>query len=91
MESDGTALESYIRKNTRFAKWDVLVVTSGGEDGVDIEGTDITIHPTVRPFSAKNSMLSVYGTKMRIGTMGLTKHGLSDAERRSAEERFRES
>ena len=28
---------------------------------------------------------------MRIGTMGLTKHGLSDAERRSAEERFRES
>ena len=91
MESDGTALESYIRKNTRFAKWDVLVVTSREEDGVEIEGTDLMIRPTVRPFSAKNSMLSVYGTKMRIGTMGLTKHGLSDAERENAEERFRES
>lgn len=91
MESDGAALEDYIKKNSRFANWDVLVVTSSEEDGVSIEGTDLTIHPTVRPFSEQNNVLSVYGTKMRIGTVGLTKYGLSPAERKKAEDEFRES
>ena len=91
MESDGTALESYIKKNPRFAEWDVLVVTSNKTAGFTIEGTSIEIHPTVRPFSKNGNVLSVYGTKMRIGTMGLTKHGLTDEEKEAAEEKFCEA
>lgn len=90
MESDGIALESYIRKNSHFADWDVLVVTNKQTEGIPVEGTEIIIHPTVRPFSKNGSVLSVYGTKMRIGTMGLTKHGLSKTEQTNAENEFRE-
>lgn len=91
MESDGAALESYIRKNSRFDKWDVLVVTSNEEDEAEIEGTTLTVHPTLRPFYEKNNILSVYGGKMRIGTMGLTKHGLSDDDQKDVKEAFKES
>lgn len=91
MESDGAALESYIRKNSRFDKWDVLVVTSNEEDEAEIEGTTLTVHPTLRPFYEKNNILSVYGGKMRIGTMGLTKHGLSGDDQKDVKEAFKES
>lgn len=91
MESDGTALESYIKSNPNFSEWDVLVVSSNQAEGIPLEGTEITIYPVDRPFSKKGNVLSVYGSKMRIGTMGLTKHGLSEDERRDAENAFRES
>ena len=91
MESDGVALESYIKKNPRFAEWDVLVVTNIQTAGIPVAGTNIEIHPTVRPFSKNGSILSVYGTKMRIGTMGLTKHGLTAKEKTDAEREFRDS
>lgn len=90
MESDGAALESYIKHNPRFAVWNVLVVTSNDTDSIPIEGTNLEIHPTVRPFSKNGNVLSVYGTKMRIGTMGLTKHGLTPKEKTDAENEFRE-
>ena len=91
MESDGAALESYIKGNPRFAKWDVLVVT-GDQLDVTVPGeAAITVRPIERPFSKSGNVLSVYGTKMRIGTMGLAKHGLSKDQRLSAETEFRES
>lgn len=90
MESDGQALEDYIQKNSCFSKWDVLVVNGKSEDNIIIEGTDISIHPTIRPFIKNNNILSVYGTKMRIGTMGLTKHGLDQDKINVAENDFRE-
>lgn len=90
MESDGVTLEEYIKKNSRFSKWDVLIVTGKEEPAVKVDGTDIEIRPTVRPFVNNNQILSVYGTKMRIGTMGLTKHGLSKKDRESAEKDFRD-
>ena len=90
MESDGQALENYIQKNSCFAEWDVLVVNGKSEDNIIIDGTDISINPTVRPFLKSNNILSVYGTKMRIGTMGLTKHGLTISEKEEAENDFRE-
>ena len=90
MESDGQALENYIQKNSCFSKWDVLVVNGKSEDDIIIDDTDITIHPTVRPIVKSNNILSVYGTIMRIGTMGLTKHGLTSKEIEEAENDFRE-
>ena len=88
MEADGEALEKYIKNNERFKTWDVLVVDSRNSEGITVG--DQTIHPTPRPFSKKSGVLSVYGGKMRIGTMGLTKHGLTEKRAGEAEEDFRE-
>ena len=88
MEADGEALEKYIKNNQRFNKWDVLVVN--GHSNKRISFDDFDVHPTERPLSKKSGVLSVYGGKMRIGTMGLTKHGLSETDIHNAEEDFRE-
>lgn len=89
MEADGIALEKYIKSNPRFKTWDVLVVDSGAGKTYEIND-QILLHPTRRPLSKKSGILSVYGGKMRIGTMGLTKHGLSQTDREEAEQAFRE-
>lgn len=91
MESDGVALESYIKNNSRFAKWDVLVYNSSQSKSVLIEGTEVEVRPATRPFIKNGSILSTYGTKMRIGTMGLTKYGLTEEEKLKAEDAFRDS
>lgn len=90
MESDGNALETYIKKNPRFKEWDVLVVTNDQTEGVFVEGTDVKIQPSIRPFSKTDKVLSVYGSKMRIGTAGLTKHGLTAQQKADAAKNFRE-
>ena len=88
MEADGEALEEYIKNNQRFNTWDILVYDSHNNRRIDVG--EIHIHPTERPLSKKSGVLSVYGGKMRIGTMGLTKHGLSEKDARIAEAEFRE-
>lgn len=88
MEADGEALEQYIKKNPRFKEWDVLVFDSQNTKTHQIDSIDV--HPTERPFKNKSGILSVYGGKMRIGTMGLTKHGLSKKEADDAAQEFRE-
>ena len=90
MEADGEALEAYIKKNPRFENWDVLVVNGNTEPYVSISGSSLKVSPTVRPLSKKSGILSVYGGKMRIGTMGLTKHGLDQKDINTAESEFRE-
>lgn len=90
MESDGEALEAYIKKNSQFAKWDVLVYSSSNSQERPIEGTDLYVRPAVRPFQMHDHVLSVFGSKMRIGTMGLTKHGLSEKEAEKAAFDYRE-
>lgn len=89
MEADGQALSSYISKNPCFEKWDVLVPSSKAEAAFSIDGNKICPFP--RPLSKESGCLSSYGSKMRIGTMGLTKHGLTEKERMKAESDFRES
>jgi len=88
MEADGQALTTYINKNNSFSEWDVLVPSSKAEAELNIEG--FSINPFPRPLSKESGCLSSYGTKMRIGTMGLTKHGLDQGDCTKAEEAFRE-
>ena len=90
IEADGEALEKYIKSNSKFKTWDVLVVSSNDTKIHNING-QVEVHPTKRPLSKNSGVLSVYGGKMRIGTMGLTRHGLTDTERNNAEHDFRES
>ena len=89
MEADGEALEKYIKANSRFDTWDVLVTNSSTSEAVSIG--ELQVRPTKRPLSKKSSVLSVYGGKMRVGTMGLTKHGLDTNRKTEAEEAYRES
>lgn len=89
MEGNGEVLECYINGNDRFKYWNVLVTTSNSTDAASfIDG--MPIRPTVRPLSRKPVPYSAYGSKLRIGTMGLTKHGLTKGEREKAENFFRE-
>lgn len=88
MEADGQALTAYINKNSSFTEWDVLIPSSKAEAEFSIEG--FPINPFLRPLSKESGCLSSYGTKMRIGTMGLTRHGLKKEERTEAELAFRE-
>ena len=89
MEADGIALSEYINNNQKFSKWDVLVMT--GHSIVEHYVENIKIIPTERPILKKNNVLSAYGSKLRIGTMGLTKHGLEQETIEKAENEYRES
>lgn len=89
MEADGNALSEYINNNQKFAKWDVLVMTGHSKNGYRIENLDII--PTERPILKKNNVLSAYGSKLRIGAMGLTKHGLEQKKIEEVETEYRES
>ena len=89
MEADGNALSEYINNNQKFAKWDVLVMTGHSKNDYYIE--DVDIIPTERPILKKNNVLSAYGSKLRIGAMGLTKHGLEQKKIEEVENEYRES
>ena len=89
MEADGNALSEYINNNQKFAKWDVLVMTGHSKNDYYIE--DVDIIPTERPILKKNNVLSAYGSELRIGAMGLTKHGLEQKKIEEVENEYRES
>lgn len=89
MEADGYSLAHYIEKNSNFAKWDVLIPSSKLDAAFEKDGC--AIRPFLRPLSRESGCLSSYGSKMRIGTMGLTKHGLAQQKCDEAEAAFRES
>lgn len=87
MEADGEALLNYIKNNPNFKSWDVLVVNGSDRE---VDSIELGICSIRRPISKKSGVLSAYGTKMRVGTMGLTRHGLGEKEREDAEQAFRE-
>lgn len=89
MEANGNTLIKYINANPQFSTWDVLVVSNKSSEISHYIG-GLPIRPTKRPFSDKPVRYSAYGTKLRIGTMGLTKHGLNDSDLKKAEAEFRE-
>ena len=90
MEADGNALSRYISNNTAFKTWDVLLACNSNASVTHtIEGLHMPVGTFLRPFSTKPVAYSVYGSKLRIGTMGLTKHGLPEADQEKAKDEFR--
>lgn len=87
-EADGQALVGYIKNYFNNSSWDVVI--SGGESTKTFNIGNREIPTTERILSTGlTGVLSAYGSKMRIGTMGLTKIGLLESERLMAEEEFR--
>lgn len=88
MEADGYSLARYIENNPSFVRWNVLISTGKLSASPIIDGCEI--HASLRPLSRDSGCLSSYGSKMRIGAMGLTRHGLTKEECSKAEAAFRE-
>ena len=92
---DKASVEVFSSNNTAAGANQIFPTPTSLGASVLVEGdpvkADIDIYPTVRPLSARGNMLSAYGSKMRIGTIGLTKHGLSSDDKAKAENAFIES
>lgn len=90
---NGKALAQYIRNHTWPQGWDVVLLNHGtgaaypeplkcGTEHLIVLGTER------RRITADNSLISVSGTKLRVGAGGCTQIGLTKEERTQARESF---
>ena len=91
----GRALSEYIDEKMSDDLWDVALVTDGegacyppglkyGEETLPIRATE------KRKVIAKDKMIQISGTKVKVGSGGCTKVGLSPEQLKIAEQRFKE-
>lgn len=91
----GRALSEYIEEKTGDEMWDVALVTDGdgraypyklkyGDSSLEIPSTE------KRAVIADEKMIRISGTKIKVGSGGCTKIGLSPEEIRLAKDRFKE-
>lgn len=91
----GRALSEYIDEKMNDDPWDVALVTDGEganyPSGLKCGDEVLTILATEkRKVVAKDKMIQISGTKVKVGSGGCTKVGLSPEELKIAEQRFRE-
>lgn len=90
---NGKALAKYIKDQNWPQGWDVVLLCHGngraypellkyGNSTLKIEGTE---H---RHITVDDSLISVSGTKLRVGSGGCTQIGLTKEERKQAKEKF---
>lgn len=89
----GSALADFISNCNEMSDWDV-VIAEGSVKDYDVKlicGNDpLPIKPENRIVKVTNEQISISGTKVRVGAGGATKVGLTDQQRKEAEEKFRE-
>lgn len=89
----GRALSEYIDEKMDNEKWDVALITDGdgkaylgglkcGEKVLDIKSTER------RKVIADDKMVRISGTKVKVGSGGCTRVGLSDEQVKLAKQRF---
>lgn len=88
MESNPDALTEYIQNHNHLVEWDVLLPGGTGQNVASIKAFEHKAIPR-KMDKGMGSMLRVSGTKLRVGTGGLTKYGLTDDEIKRAEKEFR--
>lgn len=90
----GAALADFIRDCDEVSAWDV-VIAEGERKGkaVDLQCGDetLSVEPESRIVKATKDQISISGTKVRVGAGGTTKLGLSDEQRKEAEQLFRQN
>lgn len=90
----GSALADFISCCDEMPDWDV-VIAEGSVKDYDVKlicGDDtLPIKPENRIVKATTEQISISGTKVRVGAGGATKVGLTEQQRKEAEEKFRES
>lgn len=87
----GAALADFIRDTTNMDDWDVFIAEGGENELYELSSGDETlkIKPEKRIVKATNGQISISGTKVRVGAGGAAKTGLTEAQKKSAEENFR--
>lgn len=92
---NGRALGEYIEKHEWSSGWDVVLLNSGNGDpypgGIKCGNNILPLHHTEdRHVTADKNMISVSGTKVRVGSGGCTKIGLTQKEIEKARVLFME-
>ena len=95
MAFQGRALAEYIDDEMGDETWDVALVTDGEgsayEAGVKCGSKTLPIKATeLRTVIADDKMIRISGTKVKVGSGGCTKVGLSETEVEIAKHRFKE-
>ena len=90
---NGRSLSEYIEKKTWPKGWDVVLMCTGDgdpyPDGMKCGEEVLSIpHTEKRQISVDAKMLSVSKTKVRVGSGGCTRIGLTEAEIKSAKSAF---
>ena len=92
---NGDALADYIRRHaSRLGRWDVVLLTKGDGDafreGLVCGNTRLEVkHTESRKVIASGRMLNISGTKVRVGSGGCTRIGLTKKEIQEAQAAFR--
>ncbi len=87
MESDPSSLTEFISSSPHLSEWDVVI--AGGTGG-RVKSVELFEHFAIKRNVEKGSgsTLCVSGTKMRVGTAGMTRFGLIDEQVKEAKEQF---
>lgn len=91
MSFQGKALAEYIEKSSGLVEWDVFIPFGSDSGYIELEGANeiIKVKREKRYVEEANGMIKIMGTKVRVGSGGCTKAGLTKNEIKEAEDRFR--
>ena len=81
----------YILNKMDDTAWDVFIAEGDGEifSELSVGGVSIVVKPIVRKVLSKDEQIMISETKVRVGSLGMTKVGLTADEIRYAEEGYR--
>lgn len=87
----GAALADFIKSDVDMGDWDVFIAEGSDEDTYELKcGNELLqINPEKRAVKATNRQISISGTKVRVGAGGAAKIGLTEDEKKIAEDNFR--
>jgi hypothetical protein len=87
----GGAIADFIHDSDDVTEWDVVIVEGSINDKYSLTCGDeiLLIKPESRTISATRDQISISGTKVRVGTGGVARLGLSKEQREEAEENFK--
>jgi len=87
----GAALADFIKNDIDMGDWDVFIAEGSEDETYELNcGEEVLqIKPEKRAVKATNSQISISGTKVRVGAGGAARIGLTEEEKRAAEDNFR--
>jgi hypothetical protein len=90
MNFQGAALADFIRDDADMDNWDVFIAEGGEDEYYKLNCGDeaLQIKPEKRTVKATSGQISISGTKVRVGAGSAAKIGLTEEEKRIAEDNF---
>ena len=86
----GSALADFIKNSPFVDKWDVFLAEGSEFEyrGLTCGDEVLSVKPEKRAIKATSDQISISGTKVRVGSGGAAKIGLTSEQRTEAEQRF---